>query len=1227
MTGFQHLSVRLKILSVAGLGIFLFLAYFLYSYYIAETNIDHLRQVESHDFPVLELVNANNVEFLAISDAFDDAISQADAGLLDEARERSDRFLERLGDIERLDPTLSAPVDDLRSAFITYITVANDTAAGLVENPGARVDSYEALTEMHRLEQQYTDEHGAFEQQRYQSFRDNLNASREDNKSTQLIGLALGSVAFTLLGLIALRVTRSITRPLEDAMGAADSIASGNWDTEIRSDSRDETGHLIRAIRKMRDTLKARTDEDRRQEQLKNQLSELNALMRGDLSIEQLGNNLLSYVVPTLEAQVGAFYTFDTDSETLRLSSAYAMQRRKQLANEFRLGESLVGQSALEKKSIILEQVPEEYMLVGSGTGNAAPRNVMVLPILHDDELKGVLEVGAFQSFSESDTAFLEQGAALIGVALHSAQNRLRLAGMLEQTQQQARALEAQKEEMAQVNQDLEEQAMELSASESRLQQQQEELKAINEELESQTQALRASEESLQAQQEELRVTNEELEAQAKVLGEQKAEMGQKNKELELLHQELEDKIKELELSSKYKSEFLSTMSHELRTPLNSILILSNALGQNKKGNLDDKQVEHAQVIHSAGADLLSLINDILDISKIEEGKMDVMVDAIAPSELCDHFQRHFSHIAENRNVAFHVARGEGLPASFYTDRQRLEQILKNLLSNALKFTDDGSVTLSIERPGEDERIPGRMDRASTLKFAVTDTGVGIPEDKQKLIFEAFQQADGTTSRKYGGTGLGLTISRELARLLGGEISLHSDGPGTGATFMLYLPEGHAGQGEQTGDGAQPAPAEPVDIGANAEAHTAADLPLEGQDDDGFVVREKTVLVVEDDGEFANVLVDLAADYGLESHICHDGETGLEYARRYRPSAIILDIGLPGIDGWEVMEKLKADARTQDIPVHFLSGKDERKKALDLGAIDFLAKPVSQEQMLSAFAKIETAIETNVRRLLVVEDSAIQHESIRELFDQKGVQITAVTSGEAALKALGETVYDCMILDLTLPDMSGFELLERLHGNDAYEAVPVVIYTGKDLTRDEEARLRKYADRIILKTERSHERLLNEASLFLHWLESTLPAHRRGNPELIEHRDDIFEGKKLLLVDDDMRNIYALSAQLEELGFDIHLANNGREALEALDESPDFDIVLMDIMMPEMDGYEAMAHIRSQPRFAALPVLALTAKAMKDDRAKCLDAGANDYCSKPIDMSKLTSLMRVWLHK
>ncbi|WP_101675677.1 response regulator [Alloalcanivorax mobilis] len=1223
MKWFRNLSVRLKILSVAALGIVLFLAYFLYSYYIAETNIHHLAQVENHDFPVLELVNANNVEFLAISNAYGAATKGMDVSMVDDARQRSDRFLERLGDIERLDPNLSEPVGRLRAAFITYITKANDVAETLIRAPASVVDGASRLADLQRLEANYKDQHQAFEAERYQSFRRNLNASREDNRNTQLIGLALGSVAFTLLGFIALRVTRAITRPLEDAAQAADSIASGHWDTEIHSDSRDETGHLIRAIRKMRDALKTRTEQQQRDERVKNQLAELNTLMRGELDVEQLSANLLGYLVPVVGAQVGAFYSYDANDKSLAMSSAYAMQRRKHLANRFALGESLVGQCALERKMIILEEVPEEYLVITSGTGKAPPRNVLVVPVLHEDELKGVLELGAFQPFSEGDSQFLEQGAGLIGVALHSAQSRLRVAEMLERTQQQAQLLSRQKEEMAQVNKDLEEQAMELSASESRLQQQQEELRAINEELESQTQALRASEESLQAQQEELRVTNEELEAQAKLLGEQKAAMGTKNKELEMLHQELEDKLKELELSSKYKSEFLSTMSHELRTPLNSILILSNALSQNKRGNLQEKQIEHAQVIHSAGADLLSLINDILDISKIEEGKMDVMTDRIGPAELGEHFRRHFSHVAENSGVVFQVEIGENMPEHFYTDRQRLEQIIKNLLSNALKFTDEGSVTLRIDRPGPEERIPGRLQRDSAVRFAVTDTGVGIPEQKQKLIFEAFQQADGTTSRKYGGTGLGLTISRELARLLGGEIGLFSAGSGHGSTFMLYLPEGSADDLE-----AAPGAAPDTDVGANAEAHTASTRPsADAEPDDGFVVREKTVLVVEDDQAFAKVLVDLAADYGLESHVCSDGESGLEYARRHRPSAIILDIGLPGIDGWEVMERLKADARTQDIPVHFLSGRDERKKALDLGAIDFLTKPVNPEQILHAFSKIETAIEKNVRRLLVVEDSEAQHESIRELFDQKGVAITAVTSGGEALAALGETVYDCMILDLTLPDMSGFELLERLHANEDYDAVPVVIYTGKDLSRDEEARLRKYADRIILKTERSHERLLNEASLFLHWLESTLPSHRRERPELIEQRDDIFEGKRLLLVDDDMRNIYALSAQLEELGFNIDIANNGREAVDTLEHTPDYDIVLMDIMMPEMDGYEAMGRIRQQPRFTGLPILALTAKAMKDDRAKCLEAGANDYCSKPIDMSRLTSLMRVWLHK
>ncbi|EUC71256.1 chemotaxis protein CheY [Alcanivorax sp. 97CO-5] len=1221
MNWFQNLSVRLKILSVAGLGVVLFIVYAAYSFYIAETNIDHLKRIESQDFPILELINANNVDFITISESYIESITEADPDLLEQAQSRAAAFEQRLVDIRQADPTLSNDVEELRRHFTTYINGAAALARNLITTNDTPDHLSQRISHVRALQDAYESSQKAFEQERYKAFRETLNRSRSDNLGTQKIGLFLGFVAFTLLALTALWVTRAITLPLKGAVDAADNIANGKWDTHIENGGQDETGYLLQAIRKMRDALIARHTEDRQQETVKNHLAELNNRMRGEMGFEQLGNNILSFLVPVLDAQVGAFYSYDADTETLSLSSSYAMERRKHLANKFRLGESLVGQCALERKSILLEKVPDSYISIASGTGAGQPRNVVVMPVIHEDEVKGVLEIGAFRDFNDGDLAFMEQCASMISVSLHSAQSRFRLANMLEQTQSQAEALEQQKTEMAQVNADLEEQAMELSASESRLQQQQEELKAINEELESQTQALRASEESLQNQQEELRVTNEELEAQARMLTEQKSEMAQKNDELELLRHELEDKIRELEMSSRYKSEFLSTMSHELRTPLNSILILSNALAQNKKGYLEEKQVEHAQVIHSAGTDLLSLINDILDISKIEEGKMDVIIDDLSPTEIVEHFRRNFAHVAESRNLDFKVELGDTLPDHFYTDRQRLEQIIKNLLSNALKFTEHGSVMLSLTQPDVSETLPSRhLVPGQTLKFAVTDTGTGIAREKQKLIFEAFQQADGTTSRKYGGTGLGLTISRELARLLGGEIGLYSDGEGQGSTFALYLPVGRADEVETNiGDGAG------EDINNNGQAHTAPMMPL-NPDSDDFVVREKTVLIVEDDDEFARVLVELASDYGLEGHVCHDGEDGLEYASHYRPSAIILDIGLPGIDGWEVMEKLKADPRTKDIPVHFLSGRDERNKALEMGALDFMSKPANEDDILCAFAKIEGAIETNVRRLLVVEDSQIQHESIRELFNQKGVEITAATNGQQALDALKSTVFDCMILDLTLPDMSGFELLETLHANDDYGRVPVVVYTGKDMSREEEAKLRKYADRIILKTERSHERLLNEASLFLHWLESTLPANRRPKVKSIEHRGDIFEGKQLLLVDDDMRNIYALSAQLEELGFSIHIANNGREALQVLDDNPSIDIVLMDIMMPEMDGYEAMARIREQSQFSKLPILALTAKAMKNDRAKCIEAGANDYCSKPIDMAKLTSLLRVWLH-
>ena len=1218
---FADLSVRAKILCVAGLGIGVFLGYFLYSVVVAERSINDLKEIQERDFVLLEAASQNNIALFQARDALVRAITAGDTESLDDARRLAGQATQNMQAMIDVDPRLAGEIDDLISAFKAYFDAGSILARAQVDGQYSEEAFYDQLANVAQLRDEFETLQEDFQESRYASFNQHLRSSRDNTKNTQKFGAVISISSLVLLTLVSFWVVRSIVRPLNYAVGVADNIADGDWDREIEVKTTDETGRLLQAIRQMRDTLKTRRDEDRREERKKTRIAELNERMRGDMTLQQLGNNMLTYLVPALDAQVGAFYVYDSETQTLSLNSSYAMQRRRNLANSFALGESLVGQSGLEKKQIMLEQVPEDYVVISSATGAAVPRSIVVTPIIHDDELKGVLEIGAFRVFGDDDLETLEEGVRNVAVAVHTAESRVKLANMLMQTQEQAEALEEQKAELSHVNEDLEHQAMELAASESRLQQQQEELRAINEELEAQTQALRASEESLQAQQEELRVTNEELEAQARVLAEQKSEMAEKNKVLEALQVDLEEKINELELSSKYKSEFLSTMSHELRTPLNSILILSNALAQNKKGNLEEKQIEHAQVIHSAGSDLLSLINDILDISKIEEGKMDVIIDDIDVPDLADHFRKHFAHIAENRGLFFKVDMAEGLPQKLYTDKQRMEQVIKNLLSNAMKFTEQGGVTLRLDMPTQEE-LPGRsLTAGETLRISVIDTGIGIPVEKQKLVFEAFQQADGTTSRKYGGTGLGLTISRELSRLLGGDLGMSSEGAGLGCTFSLYLPLGdasavHHEEGEDT------APVAPVASFEESIAAAAA-----SSQEEGFVVREKKVLIIEDDKDFASVLMDLAADYGLEGQVCEDGESGLEYAKTYRPSAIILDIGLPGMDGWEEMDKLKADARTKDIPVHFLSGKDERKKAMSLGAVDFLTKPVNSDQMASAFAKIEKAIEKNVRRMLVVEDSELQHESIRELFDQKGVEISSVHTGGEALVALKEQVFDCMILDLTLPDMSGFDLLEQLHGDETFDSVPVIIYTGKELSRDEEAKLRKYADRIILKTERSSERLLNEASLFLHWLETTMPAAPKAASGAIEHRDDIFEGKKLLLVDDDMRNIYALSAQLEELGFDISIANNGREALDSLEENPDFDIVLMDIMMPEMDGYEAMSKIREQARFQKLPMLALTAKAMKDDRAKCIEAGANDYCSKPIDMGKLTSLMRVWLHK
>jgi CheY-like chemotaxis protein/HAMP domain-containing protein len=1083
-----------------------------------------------------------------------------------------------------------------------------------------RLSSDQAVQRLQLLEQLQRDFDTQMESYKdgvYQGFATKIGDVRKRNDDVWMLGLMLGTVlAIGVLGLTLWITNRMIIQPLTHAVDASNKIAEGDWSISIVTAARDELGNLLHSIQKMRDRLKSRFDEDRREERIKTSVAELANVMRGELSMDLLAERILNYLVPALRGQVGLFYLLE--GKDMVLKGTYAFTWRKNLSSRIPVGEGLVGQAALEKKQIVLTRIPEDYIVVSSGLGETTPRHIVVTPILHEGELCGMLEIGALDALGPEELEILTLSVEHIAIAVNSATSRMKLSEMLQQTQKQAELLKRQQDDMQAINDDLEEQAQALLGSEMKLQEQQDELRKANEELEEQAQALRASEESLQAQQEELRVINEELEAQAKLLADQRNELLDKNEALHDSQKVLEEKTKALELSSKYKSEFLSTMSHELRTPLNSILILSNSLSDNKHGNLSEKQVEHAKVIHSAGSDLLTLINDILDIAKVEEGKMQLVIEALDTTDLAEHLRRNFEHVAQHRGLTFHVDVAANTPKTLFTDRQRLEQVLRNFFSNAFKFTHQGSVSLHIGPAPEGIRFKRiQATQGPVIALAVTDTGIGVPAEKQELIFEAFQQADGTTSRKYGGTGLGLTISREFSQLLGGEVHLSSEGEGKGATFTLYLPVGSPVA--ETANTADAMPAEMVRMAASSFAA----LTQVQEKPDGS---PRTLLIIEDDENFSEVLSELAEEFGFRSLLAHDGERGIEMARQTRPDAIILDIGLPGIDGWGVLEELKNDAATKDIPVHCFSGHDESAKALRMGAIAYYKKPATLDQIKEAFGRIEVQSDTGIRRLLVVEDNSVQHSAIHALFEDSQVDVTVCTTGQEALDSLKRESFDCVILDLSLPDMDGFTLLETIHESDAYPNVPVIIYTARDLTREQEARLRKYADRIILKTDQSADRLLSEASLFLHWVESKEPSKPRPADAGV-HRDDVFTGCKVLLVDDDMRNIYALSASLEEWGCEVKMANNGVESLAALDADPSVDIVLMDIMMPEMDGYEAMKRIRAQERFKKLPMLALTAKAMRDDRARCIEAGANDYITKPVDTEKLQSLMRVWLHQ
>jgi HAMP domain-containing protein/CheY-like chemotaxis protein len=1010
----------------------------------------------------------------------------------------------------------------------------------------------------------------------------------------------------------------ALTTQLRAIAEVTTAVTNGDLTREIKVEARGEVEELRDNINQMITNLRVTTEVNAQQDWLNTNMARFGGMLQGQRDLKQVSRLIMSELTPLVGAQHGGFFMAESEAGAdsdlqLRLVASYAYKRRKGIANVFGLGEGLVGQAALERKAILITQAPEDYIAIGSGLGEAAPVNIVVLPVLFEDQVMAVIEMASFTRFSDARLTFLEQLSETLGVVLNTIVATMRTEELLQQSQGLTLELQSQSEE---------------------LQSQRDELERTNQELEEQARSLKASEELLQQQQEELQQTNEELEEKAALLAEQNARIEQKNTEVELARAELEDKAEQLALSSKYKSEFLANMSHELRTPLNSLLILAKLLSDNQESTLTEKQVEFARTIYNAGSDLLELINDILDLSKVEAGKMAVNPQPVQPAAVADFVERTFRPVADQKGLSFEVKLDGLLPAAVVTDEQRLQQVLKNLLSNAFKFTDEGSVRLVISPAPAEVRLGEETLRnaETVVRFEVADTGIGISDDKLKLIFEAFQQADGTTSRRYGGTGLGLSISREIARLLGGEIHVASD-LGTGSLFTLYLPV-EAPHAATTGDD-EPDAVAPHPTNGGPEFDPSILLtyqPAVADDRAEIADGDRVVLIVEDDEEFAKTELEVARARGFKGIVAVRGDEGLALAHEYKPDAIILDMRLPVRDGWDVLENLKRHPETRHIPVHIVSsgvGNGGVQDALRAGAVAVLEKPVEHELLDTTYAKIIEFVDRGTRRLLVVDDDDDQRQSIVELIGTgEDVEIVAVGSSEDALEQLeAETAFDCMVLDLKLPKMSGFTLLEKVKTDERFRGLPVIVYTGRDLTRREETRLKKYAETIIVKDVRSPERLLDETALFLHRVESKLPAEKRRMLEQLHSTDDVFKGKRVLIADDDVRNVFALASVLERQGVEVLFAENGNEAISTLDADPEIDLVLMDIMMPELDGYEAMRRIRERSQFAKLPIISLTAKAMKGDREKSIASGASDYITKPVDTDQLLSLLRVWLYR
>jgi signal transduction histidine kinase/DNA-binding response OmpR family regulator/HAMP domain-containing protein len=982
------------------------------------------------------------------------------------------------------------------------------------------------------------------------------------------------------------QLAANLTTQVRAIADVATAVTKGDLTRSIQVDASGEVAALKDNINEMIRNLKDTTIKNNDQDWLKTNLAKFTRMLQGQKDMLAVGKLILSELAPVVSAQQGVFYIMeapkeettpegeDQDNEAyLRLLASYAFRNRKNVDNRFALGEGLVGQAALEKERILVNNAPSDYVHIASGLGEAKPTNIIVLPVLFEGQVKAVMELSSFEKFSPIHQAFLDQLVESIGIVLNTIEANTRTENLLKQSQSLAK--------------------------------------------------------ELQSRQEELQNTNLELQDKAKLLAEQNAEVERKNTEVEQARQALEEKAEQLAVTSKYKSEFVANMSHELRTPLNSLLILADQLSMNIDGNLMPKQIEFAKTIHASGNDLLSLINDILDLSKIESGTVAFEIAAMRFFDLRDYVERTFRHVAESKGLAFQIDVDPDLPATMFTDSQRLEQVIRNLLSNAFKFTERGQVVFSLAQVSEGwSRENETLNHArSVIAFAVTDTGIGIAPEKQQIIFEAFQQADGSTSRKYGGTGLGLAISREIARLLGGEIRLAS-ALGQGSTFTLFLPQTHVPIRTIRKETTPQRPIPTVPSTAPEPAPEEVQLPIEvvfGDDRSNIAPGDQVLLIIEDDPNYARVLLAMAHEKGFKGVVSQRGANAIHMVRELKPDAVTLDLHLPDLSGWQVLHRLKVDLTIRHIPVHIVSIEQDPSPTLSQGALGFITKSDTRESLQHAFENLRQFVSRPVKNLLLVEDDELQTMSIQQIIGNGDVKTTIVGTGQAALAAIQSQKFDCMVLDLGLPDMPGTALLEQIKNSPASRSLPVIIYTARELLEEESAKLKLLAESILIKDARSPADLLDETALVLHRNVARLPDQQRKMLEHFHH--GVLENKKVLLVDDDIRNIFAMTSVLERFKMRVVSAENGRDAIQLLHDQPDINIVLMDIMLPMMDGYTTIRSIREVERFKDLPVIAVTAKAMKGDREKCIAAGASDYLCKPVEAEQLRLTLRLWLHR